>query len=279
MATRPANDVDEVALPEWATGGSAAVVEPSAGVKAVGWEGGEEPPAEWFNWWQLLVYQWIALLDVVYRGVKVYTVEAWRFATAGLATFGWTAAGSFAATIEEPSSTGHLKGHRYLKIAGGTGVNSGTVEGLYFHHFTDTSDVDVEWSQSIDSYGTSTSYNVECGINFLGSITTYRIVFKKTAASAAWFYHVQDATGTTSATTGVTATAAQVYRMRIEYRGNAGSNSTVRFYIDGDLVATVTDANVPINDRGKIYIKNNAADGGTIGHLFVGPIAIAVQPE
>lgn len=279
MATRPANDVDKVALPEWATGGSAAIVEPSAGVKAVGWQGGEEPPAEWFNWWQLLVYQWIALLDVVYRGVKVYTVEAWRFATAGLATFGWTAAGSFAATIEEPSSTGHLKGHRYLKIAGGTGIASGTVEGLYFHRVTDTSDVDVEWSQAIDSYGTSASYNIECGLIFPAGPPTPVIKFKKTQASAAWFYHVQDATGTTSATTGVTATAAQVYRMRIEYRGNAGSNSTVRFYIDGELVATVTDANVPINDKCKFYAKNDAADGGTIGHLFVGPVAIAVQPE
>lgn len=279
MATRPANDVDKVALPEWATGGSAAIVEPSAGVKAVGWQGGEEPPAEWFNWWQLLVYRWIALLDVVYRGVKVYTVEAWRFATAGLATFGWTAAGSFAATIEEPSSTGHLKGHRYLKIAGGTGIASGTVEGLYFHRVTDTSDVDVEWSQAIDSYGTSASYNIECGLIFPAGPPTPVIKFKKTQASAAWFYHVEDATGTTSATTGVTATAAQVYRMRIEYRGNAGGNSTVRFYIDGELVATVTDANVPINDKCKFFAKNDAADGGTIGHLFVGPVAIAVQPE
>jgi len=42
--TRPAD------YPDWATGASADVVEPTAGKKLVGWVAGERPPAQYMNW-------------------------------------------------------------------------------------------------------------------------------------------------------------------------------------------------------------------------------------
>jgi len=48
-------------LPEWASGGSADIVEPSEGKKDLGWIQ-EKPPLEWFNWIQNLTYQWHSYL-------------------------------------------------------------------------------------------------------------------------------------------------------------------------------------------------------------------------
>lgn len=48
-------------LPEWASSGY--IVEPGGGKKATGWEPGELPPAEYFNWLQNLTYEWLAWLD------------------------------------------------------------------------------------------------------------------------------------------------------------------------------------------------------------------------
>lgn len=50
-------------LPEWATDGDAQVVEPTSGKKAIGWVPREHPPAQYLNWWQRLVYEWIEWLD------------------------------------------------------------------------------------------------------------------------------------------------------------------------------------------------------------------------
>lgn len=49
-------------LPEWASA-SAFVVEPSASKKEDGWEPSERPPAEFFNDWMKLVYEWMQWLD------------------------------------------------------------------------------------------------------------------------------------------------------------------------------------------------------------------------
>ena len=50
-------------LPEWGTGPGASIVEPSAGRKELGWTATEEPPAEFFNWWQNNVFGWVEWLD------------------------------------------------------------------------------------------------------------------------------------------------------------------------------------------------------------------------
>lgn len=49
-------------LPEWATGVSAEVVEPSAAKKLLGWVV-EKPAHQFFNWWQELVHDWILYLS------------------------------------------------------------------------------------------------------------------------------------------------------------------------------------------------------------------------
>lgn len=46
-------------LPEWATGGSADIVEPAAGRKALGWEKDDEPPCGWLNWIKNNIYAWL----------------------------------------------------------------------------------------------------------------------------------------------------------------------------------------------------------------------------
>ena len=51
------------ALPEWATDAGADVVEPSTGKKEIGWEAEERPPAQFLNWWQELVYDWLSYLN------------------------------------------------------------------------------------------------------------------------------------------------------------------------------------------------------------------------
>lgn len=50
-------------LPKWADGAGAAIVEPTEGQKDLGWVPGQKPPAQYFNWWKRLVYQWVAYLD------------------------------------------------------------------------------------------------------------------------------------------------------------------------------------------------------------------------
>lgn len=57
MATKPTN------LAEWATDGGAAVTEPTLPEKQTGWVVDTKPPAQWFNWWQKLVHQWVVWLD------------------------------------------------------------------------------------------------------------------------------------------------------------------------------------------------------------------------
>ena len=56
MAAKPGS------TPRWANVGGAIVV-PSSGKQDVGWEAPEKPPAEYFNWFQNLTWQWLDYLD------------------------------------------------------------------------------------------------------------------------------------------------------------------------------------------------------------------------
>lgn len=53
MATEPSS------LPRWATDGAAGIVEPSSGKKDLGFDPGERPPAQYFDWLFNLIYLWI----------------------------------------------------------------------------------------------------------------------------------------------------------------------------------------------------------------------------
>lgn len=69
-------------LPIWATGGGAQVVEPLLAKKQLGWEPDEQPPAEWFNWWMLLVYSWVVWVNgfeaenIVWTGTHTFQNDA-----------------------------------------------------------------------------------------------------------------------------------------------------------------------------------------------------------
>lgn len=67
MATKPST------LPEWATVG-ADVVEPLLAEKQLGWVLATRPPAQWFNWWQLLVYQWVVWLNAFESEAHTWSV-------------------------------------------------------------------------------------------------------------------------------------------------------------------------------------------------------------
>lgn len=53
MATKPTS------LPRWATDGAAEITVPSSGKMDLGWEDGELPPHDYFNWQGNLTYQWL----------------------------------------------------------------------------------------------------------------------------------------------------------------------------------------------------------------------------
>ncbi len=254
------------------------IVAPSEGQKGAGWAGGARPPAGTLNWLHYLAYLWISVLDAVLRAQRVWRIECWDFVTANAAANGWTFTGaSCVPTIEDPTS---LMRHRHLKITGAAGVNTGTAAGEYFHHFTDDSDVFVEFDLCVASYGTSANYRIEVGVNFSASIALHRFIVRKDESSANWYLYCEDATGGGSVVSDVAATAGVVYRMRLEYSGAnkaAAGQSRVRLYINGVLKCTIATDKVPFDDKGKFYIKNNGNDANTIGAIYVGPPAISAQ--
>jgi hypothetical protein len=52
-------------LPRWADGVDALITEPSEGKKTIGWDAGERPPAQFFNWLLNRIYQWLVYADQV----------------------------------------------------------------------------------------------------------------------------------------------------------------------------------------------------------------------
>jgi hypothetical protein len=69
MATKPST------TPEWATGGGAAVLEPLLAEKQLGWVPGSRGPAQWFNWWMRLVYQWMVWLEAFEAEAHTWTQQ------------------------------------------------------------------------------------------------------------------------------------------------------------------------------------------------------------
>ncbi len=83
MATEPSS------LPRWATDGAAGIVEPSSGKKDLGFDPGERPPAQYFDWLFNLIYQWIHWLAKgpwehnIHAFSAVYNGTDWSRDTAG----------------------------------------------------------------------------------------------------------------------------------------------------------------------------------------------------
>lgn len=63
-----------VTLPIWATtAGPSDLTEPLLAEKQAGWPVGYEPPSQWFNWWMLLVYNWVVWLDAFESTAHTWT--------------------------------------------------------------------------------------------------------------------------------------------------------------------------------------------------------------
>lgn len=85
-----------VTLPIWATAGGADVVEPLLAEKQLGWVLSQKPPAQWFNWWQLLVYQWVVWLDAFEATAHTWTAaQTFSAHVVVNAAFDLTGAGTF----------------------------------------------------------------------------------------------------------------------------------------------------------------------------------------
>lgn len=69
-------------LPEWATS-EAGVVEPDAQLKIDGWQPGDQPPAETFNWYKNLVYKWVQYLAGPTRALEDICMSSWRMMDVG----------------------------------------------------------------------------------------------------------------------------------------------------------------------------------------------------
>jgi hypothetical protein len=56
-------------LPRWATSPSLPgdIVEPPSGTLDDGWNPSDRPPAQWLNWWQNKVGQWVTYLDSIHN--------------------------------------------------------------------------------------------------------------------------------------------------------------------------------------------------------------------
>jgi hypothetical protein len=82
MAAKPST------LPEWASGGAAAVTEPLLAEKQLGWQVAERPPAQWWNWWMKLVWQWTIWLkefeDTAHSWGAAQTFDASSIFNAGV---------------------------------------------------------------------------------------------------------------------------------------------------------------------------------------------------
>ena len=55
--------------------GTPTKVEPSGGKQSEGWEPGERPAAQYMNWWQNNVYQWIDYIDTGEWDDDLHVVE------------------------------------------------------------------------------------------------------------------------------------------------------------------------------------------------------------
>ena len=112
------------ALPEWASGGSAQITEPSEAQKDLGWAEGDPAPARWMNWWQELCHQWFTWLDArTVEGSTTATLASTRIETD---SYFWAAGSAQEGTIQigpsgfqlAETTSGLLSGSKFLHKGG-----------------------------------------------------------------------------------------------------------------------------------------------------------------
>lgn len=260
----------------WADGANADPLPPDEGQMDVGYEGGETPGPGVIDYLFLVIFQWLEQVDRVFRGARQVWTEHWRFAIANAADHLYDIAESgspFVITVRDPDTT---HAYRYLRLAGGNGAGSSSIEGPQFAHVTTLTEIAMSWPMDVDSFNDSTNYESRVGLRFTSNAAHMAVIFKDEDNDGCWGYRVTDASGTTSVITEVLAVAGQTYQMRIEYSGGS-PNGTVRFYIDDVLVGTVNNANVAVNTNAMTHCANVETSGEDIGHLHVGPITVSVD--
>ncbi len=140
MAAKPSS------LPRWSS--VSGVVEPSSGQKDTGFEGGQFPPAQYFNWLFNLIYQWADYLD------DGALVGAHSFSGLITATAGLTAAANQHVTV---SGTGqHKHGARTIAIPASEFYLVNPVSGAavaYTHvNILDTANAQYSWPSAAGTF-------------------------------------------------------------------------------------------------------------------------------
>lgn len=310
MATRPTQDF------VWATTGLK--TDPGAGKKDVGFLTAERPPARWFNYLFNLIAQWLGYLDVTLQDASntlpgLYVIRRWLTLPTGVTV----AAGStnsevivdtLAATTQTNTT---LTTHQstvdpdapfdYFSL---NVQNAAVNQGVSFYSCSSTGTANrifalldqVVAIVEIPVYLTAIGANgVDVGFGFTQSPDTNNpagsdtwCMFIKESADTNWQAKAANGSGATTVDTGVPPVVNTWQQFRLEFHGAstpvgvANGDATVLFYIDGELVATISDANVPTAANGGMGLNAHArADAtGPAADLSMrgGPIQLAWKP-
>lgn len=261
---------EPLTLPRWAeteAGTPAAnIVEPTSGQKDTGYVANQIPTSAGVNWWQNIVYQWIAFFKAI-----VHYTEKWFFtdlgaggSAMGVNGWGYSNASANAPVVEDPTA---LHQRRHISMGNNNGVGHSRLFSRWRHWMDSAGAAAIEGKVSVSGFGTSTNYSIEWGWDMASSEWAHRVVIKKKNGSANWFLHVQDVDGTTEQDLGVACTAGQVYTLRLETWAN-----NVRVYIDGVLRYTLGgSAHFPFNNKWRNIAQLVENGGGTLGFLRIEP--------
>lgn len=310
MATRPSQDF------EWATSGLK--TDPGAGKKDVGFLTAEKPPARWFNYLFNLIAQWLGYLDVTLQDASntlpgLYVIRRWFVPPTGVTVAAGTTnsevfVDTLAATTQanttltthqstvDPDAPFDYFSLNVLNAAVNQGVSffscqsSGTANRIFA--LLDQ----VVAVLNIPVYLTAVGANgVDVGFGFTQSPDTNNpansdtwCMFIKESADTNWQARAANGTTDTVVDTGIPPVANTWQQFRIEFHGAstpvgiANGNATARYYIDGTLVATIADANVPTSVNGGMGLNAHAranATGPTADFaLRGGPMQVAWKP-
>lgn len=271
--------VKPTSLPEWATdtnydapgkiyNATPTKVTPTSGRKETGHEPSGKAPAQQLNWWQNLVYLWLAWITT-----RAHFEEAWRAAnvSATVPAPGWTATivSASTGTVTMPGAT--FK-ERYLNVvlpmAGGTPTYTVTPEWIALLH----DDQVIEWEEKIGTTGNGAgtglgrNYDIGVQLRHAGAGDEFAI-FRIVAAAGNWRAILIDSAGTANVDTTVAWAADTVFtlKMRIEganIAGLASGQHRVTWFIDGAQVSQQTIVPTDSPDQIRYYFKSYSTDSG-----------------
>lgn len=290
-----ATDANYPATPDAPWKSTPTKVEPLSGEQAAGFAPGQEPAAQYLNWWMNLVYLWLLYvkrptnpvfdgtlshLDAAdHRSVAVNRVglsgaRVHRIATSwvDLSSF-WTLSDSGSAVAQVLYA--HINFGNVPALSLGVAANTEFAQGQTGFAFSTPIGTGVihelDWEvDAADLVGT-VGLTMQMGfIHDTASSTEDYVYVEKTSASANWFFKARGtAAANTPADTEVAATGVQ--RFRIEWLGSGRDGTQrARLLINGVQVGQFT-TNLPDGDPMSIVFRLTST-GATTKTVFISPV-------